>query len=127
MKARRKRVVITSAIIIVFFGILLYTTVGSSFLYYRTPSEVIADESLYGKSVKVSGKVVGNAIEESEGIYKFMITDGENSVSVVYAGVLPSAFKKDAEVIVEGVYESDSGIKAESLLAKCPSKYTSEE
>jgi len=128
MKARRRRVVITSAIIIVFFGILVYTTVGSSFLYYRTPSEIIADESLHGKSVKVSGKVVDGTIESSEGTHRFKVTDGKESVLVVYSDVLPSAFKADADVIVEGVYESGSGaIKAESLLAKCPSKYTSQE
>ncbi|MDO8886881.1 cytochrome c maturation protein CcmE [Candidatus Oleimmundimicrobium sp.] len=126
MKAKRKRIVITSVIIIIFFGILLYTA-GSSFLYYRTPGEVVSDESLHGKSVKVSGKVVGDIVEENEGVYKFMIADEENSVAVVYSGVLPSALKKGAEVIVEGVYEPNSGIKADSLLAKCPSKYTSEE
>lgn len=127
MKAKRKRIVITSAVIIVLFGILLYTAVGSSFLYYRTPSEVILDESLHGKSVKVSGKVVAETIEEIEGVYTFEITDGKESVSVVYSDVLPSAFKEGSEVIVEGVYEPNSGIKAKSLLAKCPSKYTSQE
>ena len=127
MKAKRKRIVITSAVIIVLFGILLYTAVGSSFLYYRTPSEVISDESLHGKSVKVSGKVVDETIEEIEGVYKFEITDGKESVSVIYSDVLPSAFKEGSEVIVEGIYEPNSGIKAKSLLAKCPSKYTSQE
>lgn len=125
MEAKRKRVIITTAVILILLGYLVYSTVGSSFLYYRTVSEVKTDKSLYGERVRVAGKVVEDSFEEAGDRYEFNITDGKEEIKVVYAGVLPSSFKEDAEVIAEGVYRPETGIEAKNLLARCPSKYTS--
>lgn len=125
MEAKRKRVIITTAIILILLGYLVYSTVGSSFLYYRTVSEMKADESLHGERVRVAGKVVEGSFEEMADRYEFKITDGKEEIKVIYAGILPSSFKEDAEVIAEGVYRPEMGIEAKNLLARCPSKYTS--
>ncbi len=125
MEAKRKRVIITTAIILILLGYLVYSTVGSSFLYYRTVSEVKADESLHGERVRVAGKVVEGSFEEMADRYEFKITDGKEEIKVIYAGILPSSFREDAEVIAEGVYRPEMGIEAKNLLARCPSKYTS--
>ncbi len=120
---RRTRILITVVIVLILLGYLVYSTVGGSFLYYRTVSEVKMDESLHGKPVRVIGKVVKDSFEEKESGYRFKISDGKEEILVLYKGILPSTFKEDAEVIAEGIYERGVGIRAKNLLARCPSKY----
>ena len=60
----------------------------------------------------------------------FSVRDMEESgksMKVVYNGVKPDAFKEDVEVILEGRYdEPKNTFYAQTLLAKCPSKYEGE-
>ncbi len=123
---KKKTVIITTVILLILVGYLAYTTLGGTFFYYKTVSEVKADETLSGKPVRVAGKVVDGTLRKEKDTYYFEITDGSENLTVVYSGVLPSTFKDEAEVIAEGTYEKDLGIKAKKLLARCPSKYVSE-
>ena len=45
------------------------------------------------------------------------------SIPVVYAGTVPDIFREGIQVVVEGKMGSDGTFEAETLLAKCPSKY----
>lgn len=127
MESKKKTVIVTTIVLLVLVGYLIVTTVGGAFFYYKTVSEIKADETLDGKPVRVAGKVVDGSLEKDGDAYSFEITDGEEKLLVIYSGVLPSAFKDEAEVIAEGIYEVKVGIKARKLLARCPSKYVSEE
>jgi len=42
---------------------------------------------------------------------------------VVYSGVVPDAFKPDADVVLEGKLTASGTFEADNLLVKCPSKY----
>ena len=50
--------------------------------------------------------------------------NNDNFIKVEYKGIVPDAFQEDVEVIVEGTYdEVNKKFVANSLLAKCPSRY----
>ena len=42
---------------------------------------------------------------------------------MVYAGIVPDTFRDEADVVLEGEVGSNGLFRAETLLAKCPSKY----
>ncbi len=57
---------------------------------------------------------------------EFVITDGQHTLRVRYVGhaVLPDTFKDEALVVLEGEYHSaDQVFAADTVFAKCPSKY----
>ena len=46
------------------------------------------------------------------------------TIPVVYRGTLPDIFKPGIQVVVEGRLEQDGVFHARTLLAKCPSRFT---
>lgn len=95
-------------------------------MYYLTVDELLARNDAYGERVRVMGKVEdGSVVRNSEtNTLHFAVTDGDGtSLPVVYSGVVPDAFKQNADVVVEGSLTRAATFQADSLLVKCPSKY----
>jgi cytochrome c-type biogenesis protein CcmE len=51
------------------------------------------------------------------------VTDGRNSVTVSYDGLLPDLFREGQGVVTEGVFEGAGRFKADSVLAKHDETY----
>jgi cytochrome c-type biogenesis protein CcmE len=115
---------------LVVFGLLVvgilvvsgFTMFTRSVVYYRTPTEVLADP---GHRVRVSGTVVRGSIASSpeSGSVSFLVTDGSTRLRVVYAGIAPDTLKAGAQAVAEGSLRSDGVFHADVLFAKCPSKF----
>ena len=54
---------------------------------------------------------------------RFVISDGGHSLPVVYSGIVPDIFRPGITVVVEGHYTGQGPFQAQTLLAKCPSKF----
>lgn len=105
---------------------LVVTGFQNTSVYYLTVSEFHAREGgVAGKRVKVAGKVVAGSIQQDRGTMQvsFRAEEGGQVLPVVYRGIVPDTFKDGAEVVVEGKRGGDGVFRAETLLAKCPSKY----
>ncbi len=95
----------------------------------RTPQ--LRPSQLAGHPGKVSlvGKVVGpvhGSGYSSRGL-RFAVADigGAASVPVVYHGSVPDLFKVGRHVVVDGRYRNGVFVaKRDTLVTKCPSKYT---
>ena len=81
-----------------------------------------------GQDVKLTGKVLAFSGDASTDagmrITLADYTDGE-TIPVVYHGSVPDAFKAGRQIVLDGT--ATSGVfhaKADSLVTKCPSKYT---
>ena len=108
---------------------LVFAGVKDTMVYYLTITE-LEDKvpSVYGERVRVSGIVVpGTIVKDKEGNLKFQITDGNKSINVAYSGIIPDIFQDDVEAVVEGEYKENNQFEADVLLAKCPTKYESDE
>ena len=55
--------------------------------------------------------------------YEFVVEDLGKEVKVTYVGLVPDTFKDGSEVVVEGRGRADDLFEADSLMAKCASKY----
>jgi len=104
------------------FGLFfLMSALNSNIVYFISPTELI-EQNKINQRLRLGGLVKSNSINVKGTIIKFDVTDGNNSVSVKYEGLLPDLFKEDQGVIVEGKFDSNS-FNADNLLAKHDENY----
>jgi len=101
---------------------------GKDIVYYKTASEVAAMPS--GQQVRLAGTLVKGSIvaQANTGQTDFKVTDGKTVIEVVYTGsastALSTASKPGTQIVAEGKLDPDHVFRSESLIAKCPSKYS---
>ncbi len=124
---RRNRFLIVGLTVAIALGYLGFTAFQGASMYYLSPDELLArGDAAYGEQVRLMGKVANGSVEKSAGAntLRFAVTsEGGASLPVVYSGMVPDAFKEEADVVVEGSLSPAGTFRADSLLVKCPSKY----
>ncbi|MCY3986262.1 MAG: cytochrome c maturation protein CcmE [Candidatus Dadabacteria bacterium] len=108
---------------------LVFAGVKDSMVYYITVDELLEDiPDIYGQKIRVSGTVVHGSIKnEIDDLLRFTIADGQGEIHVEYDGIIPDIFTDGVEAVVEGKFYAGNIFEADLLLAKCPTKYESEE
>ncbi len=106
-------------------GYLIYSASGGSSEYYLTVSQLRAQAP--AGDVRVAG-VVQNDVQKSKGGLHVTFTekDGTASMPVEYTGTLPDIFQPGITVVVEGRLGGDGVFHARTLLAKCPSRFSTQ-
>jgi len=106
-------------------GYLIFSASGGSAEYYLTVSELRTQTQ--AGDVRVAG-VVQNDVQKSDGGLHVTFTekDGTASMPVDYSGPLPDIFKPGIMVVVEGKLGGDGVFHARTLLAKCPSRFSTQ-
>jgi cytochrome c-type biogenesis protein CcmE len=130
---------------------LIVSSTKASAEYFLTVNEVKAQgPSAVGKSLRLSGAVLGNTIKydantltltfdvahvsgdnneiEAQGGLAKVLKDAVNDptrqhISVVYNGPKPDLLRGEAQAIMTGKLGSDGVFHADELLLKCPTKY----
>jgi cytochrome c-type biogenesis protein CcmE len=105
---------------------LVYTSFSAS-SEARSPSQLVADAEP-GRTYQLTGKVVPG-YEQVGTVTNFRVRDraGNVSVPVRYRGALPDPFRAGREVIVDVRREGEVFVgEKDSLVTKCPSKFTAE-
>jgi cytochrome c-type biogenesis protein CcmE len=121
----KKRYLVGLIILVLVVGYLFYLSFGHSVSYYVTVSEFFAKGTeLYDTNIRIAGKI-GNSIDwnAKDLELRFAITEGGDTLMVVYHGAEPSGFQAGSNILVEGKYSSDGIFRASQLIMKCPSKY----
>jgi len=118
--------VLVGLVVVVGIGLAAISMVGGSVLYYKTPTEVIAQHST--DPVRLAGQLVTTSVNtDASGATSFQITDGTSTVPVVYRGgattALTTASKPGTQMVAEGTLSANGTFEATNLLAKCPSKF----
>jgi cytochrome c-type biogenesis protein CcmE len=123
-RKRRLRLIVALGAAIALAGALVYTSFSGA-TEASKPSEVEP-----GRSVDLTGKVVNGSVERKGDGLRFRIRDrdGTASVPVDYSGVVPDPFRDGREVIVSGELQDGTFVaERDSLVTKCPSKFTKDE
>ena len=139
---------------VVLFGaiaFLLVTGTANGGRFFFTINEMLARPEMTGKSVKISGAVVGTTIKfdaETKTIHFSMANITNDSAElekqgglakalhmavidlsvkridvVVHNQAMPDLLRDEAQAIVTGTLGTDGVFTADELLLKCPSKY----
>lgn len=117
---------IALAVAVVLAIFLLYTSIAGGGVPSISPSELqgrTGDVQLVGKVV---GPISGNALDEPLR-FKLRDRDGDATtlVAVSYTGSVSDQFRVGREVVVDGAVRDGVFVaKKDSLITKCPSKYT---
>ena len=121
---KRWQLVIVALVILGAVGYLVYNGLSTN-VYYQTVSELQASGGENGRQVRLAGNVVEGSIVREDGgsTVRFSVADLGGSLPVVYKGVVPDIFAPGIEVVLEGKYRPDTGFVADTMLAKCPSKF----
>jgi cytochrome c-type biogenesis protein CcmE len=104
---------------------LIYANTQASAVYYLTVSELKTCTACTSQSVRVAGVVQAKSIvrDDQQQKISFVIADGGQLLPVVYSGIVPDIFQSGITVVVEGHYTGQGPFQAQTLLAKCPSKF----
>jgi cytochrome c-type biogenesis protein CcmE len=123
-RKRKVRLVVALGAAVFLAGALIYTSFSAS-TEASKPSQIEP-----GRSYELTGKVVKDSISRDGDDLRFRIRDrdGRESVPVSYAGVVPDPFREGREVIVSGELKRGTFVaERDSLVTKCPSKFTKDE
>ena len=105
---------------------LILFALNSNLDYFLTPSELqTSDESLVlsaNRRVKLGGMVKKESFSINDNKVNFEVTDYENSIKVIYEGLLPDLFKEGKGIVVLGKY-NDGIFYADEVLAKHDENY----
>ena len=110
-------------------GAVLYLVLANtraSAEYYMTMGELQQCTTCASQTVRVAGQVAVGSIQRDNQtqVLRFTMTDGSRAMPVVYSGIVPDAFNAGLTVVVEGKLQQGT-FHAQTLLAKCPSKFQS--
>lgn len=106
---------------------LVFANTQANAVYYLTVSELQHCTICTTQSVRVAGVVQAGSIvrDDQQQRISFVIVDGAHTLPVTYTGVVPDIFQAGIQVVVEGHYTGQGPFQAQTLLAKCPSKFQS--
>jgi len=123
-RKRKLRLVVALTAAVLLATALIYTSFSAS-TEASKPSQLKP-----GRSYDLTGKVVDGSVRHVGDSLRFRVRDrdGTKSVPVSYTGVVPDPFRAGREVIVSGKLEHGTFVgKRDSLVTKCPSKFTKDE
>ena len=126
MKARHKRFAIAGVSLAgagMVMGLIFFAMKYSA--YFVTPSELKAMQINPQQTIRLGGMVVKESLKQlDDGLTKqFSITDNQNSVQVIYKGILPDLFKEGQGVVADGKINTDGLFVASEVLAKHDENY----
>jgi cytochrome c-type biogenesis protein CcmE len=120
-RKRRLRLIVALGAAVALAGALVYTSFSAA-TEASKPSQIQP-----GRSYELTGKVVAGSVERGgEGLrFRIRDRDGAYSVPVRYKGAVPDPFREGREVIVSGELRGGTFVaERDSLVTKCPSKFT---
>ncbi len=107
---------------------LTLTAFQDNLVFFRSPSDIIAEAPPAGRAFRLGGLVESGSVERG-GEYagrpaiRFAVTDGANRVPVVFTGVLPDLFREGQGVVTQGVLGPDGVFRAREVLARHDETY----
>jgi cytochrome c-type biogenesis protein CcmE len=126
-RKRKIRLVVALAVAVLLAGALVYTSFSAS-TEAKQPSQLL--NAAPGSSYDLTGRVVkGSVRHRGEGI-RFRVADRDDpseSIPVTYSGTIPDPFRGGREIVLTGTVERGVFVgERDTLVTKCPSKFTTE-
>jgi|TARA_B110000211_G_C13822422_1_gene439852 cytochrome c-type biogenesis protein CcmE len=124
-KVKNRMIFLTLSILIgIILIFLILKTLNNNLLYFRTPTDIVQNESIItDKKMRIGGMVKKNSIKTNSEEIKFVITDFSNEIIVSYKGSVPNLFLEEKGVIAEGKLKDKKYFIADRILAKHDENY----
>lgn len=104
---------------------LAYGGIQESKTYYVTVSELKSIREPIHRRYRVAGDVVPGTVHRVGTRVEFQLQQGGQTLPVVYVGTepLPDTLRDKAQAVADGSYQADGHFQAQTIQAKCASKY----
>lgn len=141
----RLKFIIGGALILVAVAYLIISSTTDGARYFITVNDLLANKEYVGKTVRISGAVIGDTIQYDEQnlVIDFSIanipTDYTNLAQALYESVndpnsaripikvvgqvKPDLLKHEAQAILTGTLDENGMFHASELLLKCPTRF----
>ena len=127
-RKRKIRLVVALSTAVLLAVALIYTSFSAS-SEAKEPSELLS--AAPGTSYEMTGRVVKGSIQRHGNGIAFRVVDRDGSgraLPVTYTGTVPDPFRGGREIVLTGAMESGTFIgEPETLITKCPSKFTTKQ
>ena len=123
-RKRKIRLVVALSIAVLLSVALIYTSFSAS-TEAKEPSQLL--NAAPGTSYEMTGKVVKGSIQRTDDQLRFRVSDrdGSHPIPVTYTGTVPDPFRGGREIVLTGAVEEGTFVgEPETLITKCPSKFT---
>jgi cytochrome c-type biogenesis protein CcmE len=125
-RKRKTRLVVALTCALLLAGALVYTSFSAA-SEARQPSEL--GDAVAGQTYQLTGRVAKGSWEHQGTTHTFRVEDrkGSASVPVRYVGQVPDPFREGREIVID-VRKQGATFEGQpdSLVTKCPSKFTAE-
>ena len=93
-------------------------------VFFYSPSDLVKERPGPTQKLRIGGLVKKDSIKREPGMTEvsFEVTDLNNSVPVVFQGILPDLFREEQGVVAEGTYKKQL-FYATQILAKHDEQY----
>jgi cytochrome c-type biogenesis protein CcmE len=127
MKAKHQRLTLALLALgaVVVAGLLALSALQDQAAFFYAPSDVRRDGLPLDRAVRLGGMVADGSLKRAaDGVtVHFVVTDGQATTPVVFAGIVPDLFREKSGVVAEGRFQPDGSFVASNLLAKHDEKY----
>jgi len=126
-RKRKIRLVVALGAAVLLSAALVYTSFSAS-TEAKEPSQLLS--ATPGERYDLTGRVVPGSVERAGSALSFRGADrdGGESIPVSYNGAVPDPFRGGREIILTGEVQDGTFVgERDTLVTKCPSKFTAEE
>ena len=126
MKPKNKRLSLIIATLTALAGsvALILVAFEDNVVFFYSPSDLVKKQPGPTQKLRIGGLVKKDSIKRKPGMTEvsFEVTDLNNSVPVVFQGILPDLFREEQGVVAEGTYR-EKLFYATQILAKHDEQY----
>ena len=124
-RKRKIRLAVALGAAVLLAAALIYTSFNAS-TAAKQPSQLL--NAAPGHSYDLTGKVVRGSVREDGETLRFRVADRDDpsaSIPVVYRGTVPDPFRAGREIVLTGSVRDGTFVgQRDTLITKCPSKFT---
>ncbi len=123
-KQRRLSLIgIAGGILAIALGLVLYA-MNDTIVFFNSPADIQAKNVQPGTRLRLGGLVKEGSLQRgSDQQFSFEVVDAQGAIQVRYKGLLPDLFREGQGVVAEGVLESPTLFRADTVLAKHDENY----
>jgi len=121
-KMRRIQMLVFGGLMMLIASALVGFMGQDAIAFFKSPSELVTESWRPDQLLRVGGMVVEGTSTADGATQRFDVTDGENSVSIAFTGVLPDLFREGQGIVAQGYWRGDV-FEATEVLAKHDENY----
>ena len=125
MTPKRKRLwlLVGSLAVLGFAATLVLTALNDNIVFFYSPTQLAEKKIPPDRRFRLGGLVEAGSVKKNGQETRFVVTDTQKTVAVIYRGILPDLFREGQGVVAEGSLGPDGVFVAREVLAKHDENY----